>query len=121
MTEILDYHDACINKIEHRFKENELVIGVTLSDSREFDMIFDDVIGWDFSPFSFQNYLLALKMYTHDKLPEFIIEDYEVKPRYIELMLLKSASFFEFNPAAGMGGYIIARNLKVVLRADSKA
>ncbi|SKC87639.1 hypothetical protein [Ohtaekwangia koreensis] len=92
-----DYHDASIFKIEHRVKENTLIIGI-LQDANTIDLIFEDIIGWDFSAFAYQNFLLDLKTYAHNDVPQ--------------VMRLKKAFLFELNPASGMGGYIIAQIMR---------
>ncbi len=106
-----DYHDASIFKIEHRLKENILIIGIH-QDTNTIDLIFEDIVGWDFSSFAYQNFLLDLKTYAHNDVPQVIIEDYLVDTKYIELMRLKKAFLFELNPASGMGGYIIAQAMR---------
>ena len=111
----LEYHDASIYKIEHHIKENRLTLGVMLSDSSLIELVFEDVIGWDLSPFMYQNFLLDFRSYKSDNLPQSIIDNYEVNSRYIEVMKLKNASFFEIDPASGLGGYIIAQSLKEVV------
>jgi hypothetical protein len=109
--EKFDYHDASIFKIEHHAKENILIIGI-LQDGNAIDLIFEDIIGWSFSDFTYQNFLLDLRIYAHNDVPQAIIEDYLVAPRYIGLMRLKKASLFELDPASGMGGYVIARTMR---------
>ena len=109
----MDFHDASIYKIKYRIKENMLIIGITLYDSRLCELVFEGVIGWNFSPFEFQNFLLDFRKFHYDKVPQHIIDNYDVEIRYIEKMKEKKSYLFELDPASGMGGYVIAQDCKI--------
>lgn len=118
MRTTLDIHDASIVKLEYSLKENKLVVGIILDNAREHDLIFKSVVGFDFSPFEFQNFLLNFRIYEYSELSTFFIDNYEVNPRYLEIMKEKGGYLFEFDPAAGLGGYVIAKELVVSPEPD---
>lgn len=113
MEKKLDYHDALINKVEFFNKKDELHIGIETYEGKGYELCFSEIIGWDFSPFEFQNYLLDFRIYDSCTLDHFIIDNYEVDPEYIKLMKINKGYLFELDPAAGMGGYIIAKGFNI--------
>jgi hypothetical protein len=109
----MTFHDAQIIKIEHNPATNELVIDALLTDASKCTLTFSNVVGWELSPFCFQNFLLDFNNYTFDNVPDSIIEEYNVGAQYINAMKSTQSMFFELNPAAGMGGFIIAEKYRI--------
>lgn len=118
MKKIFDIHDASIVKLEYSLKENKLVVGIILENTKEHDLIFKSVVGFDFSPYESQNFLLDFRIHEYSELSNFFIDNYEVNPRYLEIMKETSAYLFEFDPAVGLGGYVIAKDLVISPEPD---
>lgn len=110
----INFHDARVHKVAYDKETGALVIGLQLVDERELELVFNSVVAWDFSPFSFQNYLLDFKSYPWGMLPQVLINEYEIPARYLKALEESKASFFEVNPAAGMGGYVIADSVQAI-------
>src|SRR5687767_14475560 len=99
-----DFHDASLYKIEYLIDNEKLVIGLMLDDASTLELVFSEIIGWEFSSFETQNFLLDFRVYDNTNLPKYIIENYEVAPRYQEILNTAKCNFYELDPASGMGG-----------------
>ena len=107
----MKFHDLSVLGIEYVPEVKGIIFLLINENGKKVKVCFTDVVHWSFSPFTSQNVLFDINMYSKDYIPEGLFDDYEVHSYYRNYINNDGYCLFELDSSVGMGGYIIAKEI----------
>lgn len=115
MTQNSSYHDAEIVGLFHEARHENISLNIIFPNGQKSLVTFSGVIGWDLSPLEEQNCIFDLHEFDKETMPKWIKKDFEIPKEYIELINSKAKKLFYIEPSVGLGGYIVAKEMKLTM------
>lgn len=104
-----DLHDAEIFAVRHLRAQATLTFEVRTEAGDPLAVHCIGVTGFALAPFEEQNIVFALRTYNSSSLPKHLGDD--LLPYYVDA-IAAGASYVQLDPSAGMGGWIIAEEVR---------
>ena len=105
-----DLHDAEIFAVRHVRTEATLTFEVRTEAGDTLAVHCIGVTGFALDPFEEQNIIFALRTYSSSSLPKHLRDD--LLPYYTDA-ITAGASYLQLDPSAGMGGWVVAEEVRV--------
>ncbi len=102
-----DLHDSQVVKIEHMSDSKLLKLGLITDQGIAHDLIFQEVVGWIFTPFEFQNVLFDVKIYKFEEVPNSVWNEWDGVEAYAALAKKWRSNVAVLSPSVGLGGVVL--------------
>ncbi len=113
MDKNMSFHDAEVTGLFYESAKAALFIQLKLENQSKISLKFNNVAGWDLSPFEHQNILFDIHEFNKENIPEWIKRDFEIPNQYLALIDANKSNLYYIEPSVGLGGYIVAQQMQI--------